>query len=256
MKNERCITIYKYRALSGRFGHEAIENAIVKSQLFWQSPLDFNDPFDCVPILYFGENDAERREFSKRAAAHRYREHPRSVRRRESRKIASVPQAQMEQNLCAAWNDWMKSSAVTCFSEVPDHPLMWGHYADSHRGVCLVFDEVANDKTEWFAFPVDYQEARPRVNLTRFNDPAVMMQALFLKSEHWGYEHEQRMVDWRGKPGYRVFPKDRLKSLILGARISEEDRKFVSKLLEKRRDLRLFQAEIDADEFKLNIVPA
>ena len=133
---------------------------------------------------------------------------------------------------------------------------MWAHYADSHKGVCFIFDEIADNQSQWFAFPVAYQEDRPRVNLTCFNDPDVMMQALFLKSDHWSYECEQRMVEWHKAPGYREFPKQQLKGIILGARIGEEDEAFVRGLLESRPELPVFQAQIDAIRFKLNVVPA
>ncbi len=133
---------------------------------------------------------------------------------------------------------------------------MWAHYADSHKGVCLIFDEIADDQTGWFAFPVAYQESRPRVNLTCFNDPNVAMQALCLKSHHWSYECEQRMIEWHKAPGYREFPERQLKGMIFGARIGEEDEAFVRGLLEGRPDLRVFRAAIDATQFKLNIVSA
>jgi hypothetical protein len=64
------------------------------------------------------------------------------------------------------------------------------------------------------------------------------------------------MFAWNGAPGYRNFPARLLKGIILGARIREDDEAFVRELLVNRRDLRVFRAEIDAAEFKLNIVPA
>lgn len=256
MRDEECVRIYKYRSLSGKYGREAIERALTRNELYWQSPAEFNDPFDCIPVLYFGDNAAQRKKFHARAAAQVYNGQSRKVRRQRRRGMDIVPAGQMEARLRDAWREWLSASAITCFSEVHDHPLMWGHYADSHKGVCLIFDELANEKTKWFAFPVAYQEARPRVDFTRFNDPNVMMQALFLKSDHWSYEREQRMVAWRGAPGYRDFPARLLKGIILGAKIGEDDEAFVRGLLTNRPDLGVFRAEIDNTEFKLNVVPA
>lgn len=240
MRDGKCIQIYKYRSLSGQHGREAIEHALMRNELYWQSPVDFNDPFDCIPVLYFGDNASQRQEFHKRAATKVYNDQPRVSRRQHYRRMGKVPAAQMEERLRVAWSEWTSVSAVTCFSEVHDHPLMWGHYADSHKGVCLIFDEIANEQTQWFAFPVAYQEDRPRVNLTRFNEPDVMMQALFLKSDHWSYEREQRMVDWHRPPGYREFPVQLLKGIILGAKISQDDEAFVRGLLANRPNLRVF----------------
>src|SRR6516165_6791682 len=36
--------------------------------------------------------------------------------------------------------------SALCFSKSWNNILMWSHYADKHRGICLGFD-VANDKT-------------------------------------------------------------------------------------------------------------
>lgn len=33
-------------------------------------------------------------------------------------------------------------SGVTCLTDHHDDPLLWAHYADSHRGVCLVFNRT------------------------------------------------------------------------------------------------------------------
>jgi hypothetical protein len=256
MRNDQCTRIYKYRSLSGQYGREAIERALTRNELYWQSPAEFNDPFDCIPVLYFGDDAAERKGFHARAVARIYNGQPRAVRRRHRRRMDRAPTARMEERLRDAWGKWLSASAITCFSEVHDHPLMWGHYADSHKGVCLIFEEIANTQTQWFAFPVAYQESRPRVNLTRFNDVKVMMQALFLKNDHWAYEREQRMVAWKEAPGYRNFPAQLLKGIIFGAKIRKDDETFVRELLANRSDLRVFRAEIDDVEFKLNIVPA
>jgi hypothetical protein len=256
MRNNRCIQIYKYRGLSGKYGREAIERALAQNQLYWQSPAEFNDPFDCFPVLHFGDDATQRDRFYERAAEKYFGHLPLAERKKRQSEMSKAPAAAMEERLCREWGNWISNSAITCFSEVNDHPLMWGHYADSHKGVCLIFDEIANEQTEWFAFPVSYQAARPRVNLTRFHESDVMMQALFLKSDHWSYEKEQRMIDWDKAPGYREFPEQLLKGIILGARIDTNDESFVRDLLAKRPRLQTFKAKIDASEFRLCIEPA
>ncbi|OWQ98252.1 DUF2971 domain-containing protein [Sphingopyxis witflariensis] len=253
MRNDGTLRLYKYRNLLGEFGRASIEQAISGNKLFWQSPSSFNDPFDSLPVLYFGDNESQRKQFRGRAAAAVYGG-PRVERRKREREMRAVPPLQMEKALRDQWPQWLRDSAATCFSEVPDHPLMWGHYADSHKGVCLIFDEIANDKIQWFGFPVEYKEERPRVNLTKFNNPEIMMSALFHKSAHWSYEREHRMIEWAKPPGYRAFPPQALVGIILGASISDDDEAFVRGLLAKRPALEVYRTAIDAVEFKLNII--
>lgn len=256
MREGRCTRIYKYRSLSGEFGRPAMERALLHSELYWTSPTDFNDPFDCMPVLYLGDDDASRRRFYARAAAAVHRGRPRHERRRQKRDMGRVSAARMEAQIKAEWPKWLASSAITCFSECGDHPLMWGHYADSHRGLCLIFDEVANEHREWFAFPVAYQQDRPRVDLTRFNEVGQMQSALLLKSEDWAYEREQRMIDWKGTPGYREFPRDLLRGVIFGAKMSRQDEEFMRGLLAQRPDVGVFRARVHPSQSRLEIEPA
>ncbi len=41
--------------------------------------------------------------------------------------------------------DIKDSLLVSCFSETCDSILMWSHYADSHKGVCIEFENEDND---------------------------------------------------------------------------------------------------------------
>lgn len=44
---------------------------------------------------------------------------------------------------------------MTCFSKIYSNSAMWGHYADNHKGVCLIFDETLNDSFKKCTSAVD-----------------------------------------------------------------------------------------------------
>jgi hypothetical protein len=90
MLRDTPFPLYKYRGLSGPYGRIAVENAILNSRLFWQSPLSFNDPFDCNPVVYFGENDGERRRFLNMVATRKPLDGSRYIRRSHRRKLGNV----------------------------------------------------------------------------------------------------------------------------------------------------------------------
>ncbi len=96
-----------------------------------------------------------------------------------------------------------------CFSaqSVSDQ-LMWGHYADGCRGVCI---EVESDALEFgpdVLFPVNYKTP-PSIEATLFHNPnpesqtllkSQMMEVLKTKAHIWNYEKEQRaFVQLRGE---------------------------------------------------------
>lgn len=41
-----------------------------------------------------------------------------------------------------------ESHGMLCFSEAWSDPLIWAHYSDKHKGLCLGFDIEDNDETE------------------------------------------------------------------------------------------------------------
>ncbi len=120
---------------------------------------------------------------------------------------------------------------VTCFTglykddgsyaDTLFNPLMWSHYADNHRGICVVFD------------PLIAGLHRVRYGNTRVhsNDYFVTMTN---KGSLWSYENEQRFIcDKSGSEIGRVsadngnfylrFFADDIKAIIFGCRAAEED---------------------------------
>jgi hypothetical protein len=96
---------------------------------------------------------------------------------------------------------------------------MWSHYADSHAGVCLGFDP----EVSYFALaqPVRYTRSRPIVDPTVQSEAQMLDASLYTKSLDWAYEEEWRIVVTSG-PGKYTVPRNALRSIIVGARISHE----------------------------------
>ncbi|MCI0427560.1 MAG: DUF2971 domain-containing protein [Nitrospiraceae bacterium] len=78
------------------------------------------------------------------------------------------------------------TKGILCFSKTWSNPVLWGHYADKHRGVCLGFEVPSSvlGKVEY----VDSRLPRPDVL-----DEAFMKKLLFTKFSHWQYEQEYRV---------------------------------------------------------------
>jgi hypothetical protein len=81
---------------------------------------------------------------------------------------------------------------LLCFSAKWNNPVMWSHYADKHRGLCLGFD-VADVSVG----PVFYSGRRLAVELEKLRaprnlSPEYVREILFTKYKHWKYENEYR----------------------------------------------------------------
>ena len=89
---------------------------------------------------------------------------------------------------------------VLCVSGSSRNPLMWSHYADSHRGVMLEFDDTdpafnrrrgANDDFGYLR-RVSYSDSRPQIGTLRGED--TFIQLALIKAIDWAYEQEQRLI--------------------------------------------------------------
>jgi len=82
--------------------------------------------------------------------------------------------------------DISKTKGILCFSKTWRNPVLWGHYADKHKGICLGF-EVPRSVLGKVKY-VDSRPSRPDVL-----DEAFMKRLLFTKFSHWQYEQEYRV---------------------------------------------------------------
>jgi hypothetical protein len=103
----------------------------------------------------------------------------------------NIKSAAMLRTLKSFREEFNRDYGLLCFCRRPISPLLWGHYADKHRGICLSFD--IPDET---AMPVKYPENLLAVEY----DPATQTisedskRALVAsKYKHWEYEVEVRV---------------------------------------------------------------
>lgn len=253
MSDEFVNMMYRYRHFAPPYGRESIERAIRDNELYYSCPTAFNDPFDCNPVTYFGDSTRERLEFAERANKRINKPRNGLERRRFAAQAVQVSQEMMERETRRMFAAGLSGSSVACFSETPDHPLMWGHYANSHRGVCLIYRQFNDGPQQWVAQPVTYSADRPRINLVKMRHTQVTMLAICHKAEDWAYEQERRIFRWRIPEGYVRIPDGALLGVILGAKILEDDEAIVRTLVAGRDDLTLWRARIDDEHFKLNI---
>jgi hypothetical protein len=139
-------------------------------------------------------------------------------------------------------------------SEVKDDILMWGFYANGHRGVCLEF--LASSTTPFFGrtLPVQYEEKYPLVNFFDSTPEEQIGTVLLTKSSHWKYEKEWRIIERRGF-GVYDYPPELLTAVILGAEMSGEHKKLIGEWI-KKGSVRpaVYEARLKNDEFGLDIV--
>ncbi|CDZ31166.1 Hypothetical protein NGAL_HAMBI490_60450 [Neorhizobium galegae bv. officinalis] len=120
---------------------------------------------------------------------------------------------------------------IICMSTTWQEPLLWGHYAEKHKGICLQFLV-----TEGHWEDVEYREERPKLTTYRKKQVSDLSQEDIhklskTKFKQWEYEREWRKFIHLEDPDlvtghyFHSFSKDmRLERVILGDRCDVEKR--------------------------------
>ena len=83
---------------------------------------------------------------------------------------------------------------IGCLSEDNDSILMWSHYADNNRGICIEYD-MTNSQIEPFIYPVAYVSTPLDCSVLCETDiDLAMLLSTIVKYDIWSYEKEWRML--------------------------------------------------------------
>lgn len=173
--------------------------------------------------------------------------------------------------------EFQEHIGISCFTEDCSNILMWSHYSDGHKGICLEYDVslFANlsqtyNIVEGALFPVRYlnksqdlidltikfftQSFNPSVKLTLQEEACLNRKTILTKACCWSYELEWRLVYQFTHPPQE---SDRLISLrpshiYLGAKIAEDDEAVLRKCADKH-DIPINKMQISDDGLELII---
>jgi hypothetical protein len=142
-----------------------------------------------------------------------------------------------------------------CLTPFPDSILMWSHYADNHRGICLEFGKD-NPLIE-MARPVRYRDTYPEWTLLRPGDGP--LELVLTKSKDWAYEREFRIMGsvldgpTRIDGNYVALPDGAVTAIVLGCQntAKEEVRDIIK---EHAPGLPIKRAVRIPNEYRLRIV--
>ncbi len=228
--------MFRFRQINDSLWYE-----LLQSSLFHSAPEDFNDPFDCRVDTESALNRALLANLSaeRRAALEDIQ-----------RKFRAKRPSDFDLGVC-------------CFTSNAEDPLMWAHYADMHRGVCLTYEfpptyfldryppsDAAPFFVGWEAVDYGddaYTEWLINGDLQQLHDEPVERAAsrtLVTKAECWRHEEEFRTVVSKSKWAMHFEPKF-LTQVIFGLRTSDNNKMKVAALaLRNNPDVVFAQATV------------
>ncbi len=156
---------------------------------------------------------------------------------------------------------------VICFSKDWSNPLLWSHYADKHKGICLGFEFSDNEPKLSEVFYIRNKQALCDELVKAVNrgnggkEEQIMRKLLLSKYEGWSYEDEVRMfakLDEEDKDKdsdgnynyYGGFSKDiALKQVIIGVRCDKKAEDI--KNIEGHNCVEIIKARLDFETFRV-----
>jgi len=221
--------LYKYKDLSDG-GIDHLEGMLRNNELWFSSPLKFNDPFDCRCIFDI-QNTREEIVFRKAAFLTK-----RNGATLEDALAEADGEISSEAEEVEKWQTQQiealsrraANSGILCLTPVCDNFIMWTHYAKDHTGICIQFrvrDVSVEDHLTFIASaqPVAYGDRCPVINIVRDENVDIVRKAFLTKATQFRHEREWRLVRFDQGEGLKTIPSGIIGAVILGCQIDSAD---------------------------------
>ncbi len=208
--------LFKFKKIN-----KTLLKSLVHGEIYFTRPERLNDPFDGrLDIRNALENAISRSQPATRARLERLRA-----------MSGFMDKVQFD----------LRHVGIGSFSLELANPLMWSHYADGHRGVCLtyVFPEsffsaepiIGIDQVDYGRNPLSQWFIEEAMRIESFEQLglALTKKALTVKSLWWEYEKEVRII--RRSEGAQRLDRGYLQQVCFGLSTAESDIQLIKELI-------------------------
>ena len=241
--------LYKYTRI------ESFKAIVSNSSIIFKNPTLFNDPYDCKPTLInfeFVPTNFRQYLIEKYKPALT----PEIIQRVENSSDNDVVSAFRD----LAFPIELSNTAISCFSEKFDNLLMWSHYSNAHKGVCIGFD-----LKKLYSAIESYHPALIKVKYTNefvqteyfTNTKEAIGNWYRIKSECWSYENEIRIVltNLKLNSAKQInipISKESISSIYLGYNLESEDESHIRSIsAEQLPGAKVLKMRLQNDSFNL-----
>ncbi|HLP33333.1 MAG TPA: DUF2971 domain-containing protein [Bacteroidia bacterium] len=287
--NHMPSNLYKYRQVN-EFSLKNLENDTV----YLNSPSEYNDPFEFVEAIDFVKiNNMIEKKYQDELVAKLLKHYPvpekilyeakdsdsplaiiseyqleryQGFTKEQAEKTTKILNEMMQKSMIDAGEKklaYMQSQMKVCsFCESPNQLLMWGHYADCHKGFCIEYniskwskDDVRNRLLSPVVYLNSLYDATEhlinQINGEGFNNIYPFISGA-IKSKEWEYEKEWRLIFPIGPSFPRQdYPMGCQSKVILGARMTENNKQRITSMCFEK-GIKVMQAKPSTTEYKLD----
>ena len=256
---EEELILYKFRNFENR---DRIREIFVEQKVWFAPYTSFNDPFEFRFNCSFDATNEEKIRYFTEILSRHHANEPKDRIAKEARSIV------LDKNKLCTFEDRMKNIkhpnekymelGIFSLSQNKENILLWSHYTNSHRGLCIEFKAIESNyaQREFLgkALEVKYPEDNKIPTFNVYKDDRHDISNLLIKANYWEYEGEYRIIDIDG-PGHRDLPEGIISAVYLGCNISEEDRKFALELISAYTvPIEIYQAKKKNEYYELEFI--
>ena len=246
--------LYKYEAFTTR----ALLN--LKCQIiYFGSPLNFNDPYDCALTPNLVTPDDAEVESIRKAYLAKSDLPARTRHEFEAFDVEKLRQILLRSAKAAfreSVDEFLEKRGVACFSERNDDLLMWSHYGGHYKGFCLEFDTSVEGLSKFL--PVRYVAELPPLSITSVlvdQDFDAVVELFCTKSSAWSYEKEWRAIHSQAGTAYG-YPAPALTGIYFGPDIDAQSLEIACLILTGQNEhVRFWRGSRSTTEFRVLFEP-
>lgn len=255
--------LYKFRDW-GNTNHQKI---LSESQIYFATPLEFNDPFDCKIIpRYDLLNDNQKKmklEEFLRLDNPNWSNNKIKVKAQRILKEKKYDVEYLSREGEPSIRGVLSSIGIFSLAGNKTNILLWSHYANSHKGFCVGFNKellLNNIKEEWMKIKIPpifnritYQKEYPKIIPTpQINIKDFVEKPLFTKSIVWNYEEEFRVILLKSSSATFIINQNVVEEITLGSEIELDHREEIIALVKNNfAKAKIFQAKKKFGYFEL-----
>tara|TARA_R110001606_G_C15302699_1_gene642754 strand:+ start:471 stop:1223 length:753 start_codon:yes stop_codon:yes gene_type:complete len=190
---------------------------LINGNIKFSRPSSFNDPFDCYEELL--EYKLTREDIIKFAKERNFvitEDQINDVFLKNKDSKNEINELFLEILKGQKDNTW-----VSCFSKEYDEILMWSHYAEKHKGICIGFStyNIENRNLLHVDYVNDFEK-----KVVESNSFDVKPYDYWLKTKYikWSYEDEVRVISSNGNE-FLQFQKNMVKEVYFGSEVEYSD---------------------------------
>lgn len=147
-----------------------------------------------------------------------------------------------------------KNLKICSFSLKNNSLLLWSHYSDKHKGICIEYDFINDNFIRPYIQPIIYRNKVHKIDLFEECTTMQMIGSSLIKSEEWRYEQEWRLTVFKQGsdfPNKILAPKP--KAIYLGTRFELNEITLKNELINyaKENSIPIIRMIKDPIEFKL-----